>query len=102
MERVLAGTVAEIVVAHRDRLCRFAFDLVEFVCSQSACRIVVHGSHDTETTELADDLLAIDTVFVARNNGERLARNRRERRLHEAAARAQAPEDRQASTHAGA
>lgn len=86
LERVLAGAVEEIVVAHRDRLCRFAFDLVELVCRQSACRIVVHGGHDTEAGELADDLLAIVTVFVARSNRERSARNRRERRARETAA----------------
>lgn len=96
LERVLAGTVAEIVVAHRDRLCRFAFDLVEFICRQAACHIVVHGSHDTEAGELADDLLAIVTVFVARNNGERSARNRRVRaaaQAAEAAAAAQEDQD---------
>ncbi len=40
------------------------------------------GEHDV-TRELSDDLLAITTVFVAKNNGLRAAKYRRERKKHD-------------------
>lgn len=90
LDRVLAGMVEEVVVAHRDRLCRVAIELVEWLFVRAGCRLVVHYSSSddsnesgssTTTTELADDLLSIVTVFVARHNGMRSAENRRRRRL---------------------
>lgn len=72
-----------VVVKHRDRLCRFAYELVEHLFRKAGTKIVVLST-DTESEpnpsgELAEDLLAITTVFVARNNGMRSAQNRRKR-----------------------
>ena len=99
VDAVLRGDVTEVVVAHRDRLCRVAFDLVAHVFHAMGTRIVVHalgGDDDTigaavssdgsRTRELADDLLAIVNVFVARANGQRSAANRRARSAAAAAA----------------
>jgi putative resolvase len=87
LDRAHAGVLAEVVVAHRDRLCRFAVDLVEHVLTQAGVRLVVLDKSleaDTAPTdpaaELAEDLLAITTVFVARHNGLRSAAHRRERK----------------------
>ena len=84
LDRAMRGDVQEVVVSHRDRLCRFAFDLVKHVLERAGCRIVVqHAGVDGSTPgtecELRDDLLAIVTCFVASNNGKRAAANRRER-----------------------
>lgn len=84
LDRALQGTVQEVVVSHRDRLCRFAFELLRHVLERSGCRIVVQhsgvdGSKESES-ELRDDLLAIVTCFVASNNGKRAAANKRERK----------------------
>ena len=84
LERVRRGMVQEIVVSHRDRLCRFAIELVEWLFEKSSCTLVVHGGGDPgPEEELRDDLLAIVTTFVARNNGLRSANNRRERRARD-------------------
>ena len=83
LERVLRGVVQEVVVMHKDRLCRFGSELLEFVFARSGTKFVVHSSSngaETDTRELADDLLAITTVFVARHNGLRSGANRRRRR----------------------
>jgi predicted site-specific integrase-resolvase len=95
---VLRREVSQVVVAHRDRLCRFAIDLMERVFEAMGTKLVVHrageadreeGGGDTgrddSTHELADDLLAIVNVFVAKNNGRRSAANRRARKLRQAA-----------------
>jgi len=96
LDRVMRGDVAEVVVSHRDRLCRFAFELVQRVFKNAGCRLVVHdemsreraggkylGELGTAETELRDDLLAIVTVFVASNNGRRAAAHRRARKKDE-------------------
>jgi len=83
LDRVLEGLVKEVVVLHKDRLCRFGGELVESIFEKAGTKLVVHSEsnsagHTTEQ-ELAEDLLAITTVFVARHNGMRGAANRRRR-----------------------
>jgi len=82
LDRVLDGQVSEVVVMHRDRLARFGVDLIEHILGRAGTRLVVHRQGDAPdgTTELADDLLAVTTVFVASHNGRRAAENRRKRR----------------------
>lgn len=85
LERVFEGGVQEVVVAHRDRLCRFAFELVEQIFAHCKVKLVVLDSYSSPTSELSDDLLAITTVFVARHNGQRSAANRKKRKRDETA-----------------
>ena len=100
LDRAMSGGVSELVVAHRDRLCRFAFDLLEHVFRRAGCRVVVlyksdagtGGDGDGPDAELRDDLLAIVTVFVASNNGKRAAAHRRANRERAAAAADEAGE----------
>lgn len=83
LERVYHGHVEEVVVTYKDRLCRFGFELIQWLFQKSDTQLVVlHGSVEcvNSTTELAKDLLAITNVFVARNNGMRSANNRKNRR----------------------
>lgn len=85
LDRVSSNAVEEIVVLHKDRLCRFGFELVEWICSKHNTSLVVHDKSgvDCDQRELADDLLAITNYFVAKNNGRRAARNRRARKIAE-------------------
>jgi len=73
LEQSLHGNVEEIVVAHRDRLCRFAFELIEFILQQTGCKLVVHDEehHKSADEELAEDLLSIIHVYSCRNMGRR-------------------------------
>ena len=82
LERVHKGTVSEVVVRHKDRLCRYGLELLEFIFKKAGTKLVVLSQEQeaTSTKELADDLLAITTVFVARHNGQRSAENRRKRK----------------------
>ena len=85
LERVLEGLVSEVVVMHRDRLTRLGFELFDFIFSKMGVKLVVHCSTSAEPDEddLASDLLAITTVFVASHNGRRAAANKKRRRLEE-------------------
>jgi putative resolvase len=83
LERVNQGMVQKVVVRHRDRLCRFGFELLEFIFQQKGVQLLVHSKGndmEDDTQELADDLIAITNFFVARANGKRSASNRRERK----------------------
>jgi predicted site-specific integrase-resolvase len=84
LERIHAGGVEEVVVTRKDRLCRFGSELVEWIFAKNGTQLVVLGSDvgadSSEAGELAEDLLSIVTVFVARHNGLRSAANRKRRR----------------------
>ena len=72
------------MVTHKDQLCRFAFELVEWIFIKHDTKVVVLSSDinvdDTEPGELAEDLLLIVTIFTARHNGLRSAENQKRRR----------------------
>ena len=77
LERAMRGDKLRVVVAHRDRLCRFGFDLVRFVIERHGGEIVVLD--DTKASpdkELVDDLLSIVHVFSCRLNGRRNYKNK--------------------------
>jgi predicted site-specific integrase-resolvase len=42
LDRCLAGTIKEVVVAHRDRLARIGFDLLEHIILRSGSVLTVH------------------------------------------------------------
>lgn len=73
LDSCLQRTVGEIVVAHRDRLGRFGFDLIELLVTKAGGKITVLGNNETKTSEqeLADDLLSIIHIFSCRQMGRR-------------------------------
>jgi predicted site-specific integrase-resolvase len=82
LEGVYNNDIGEVVVTYRDRLCRFGFELLEWVFEKHQVKLVVLDSlpqenSSTSAGELAEDLLAITTYFVAKNNGCRASRNRK-------------------------
>ena len=74
--------LGRIHVAHKDRLCRFGFDLVEYVLNQHGATIVVdaNSSPVSDEQELAEDVLSIVTVFGARLHGKRSGQGRKRQR----------------------
>ena len=70
--RLMLGDKLTLVVACRDRLCRFGFELFEYMVEQNGGEIVVldRKVHCPET-ELTTDLLAILHVFSCRMHGLR-------------------------------
>lgn len=84
LDRIHKREVEKVVVAYKDRLCRFGFELVEWILKKSNTELVVlnqlSSSDESGTSELAEDLLSITTVFVARNNGNRSAKYRKQRK----------------------
>ena len=73
LELAIKGNLEELVVAHKDRLCRFGFELLEWiVVTFSKGKIVVLNNHKSSPEEeLCKDIINIITVFGARVNGLR-------------------------------
>ena len=68
LERSLQGAKLKVVVAHRDRLARFGFDLLEWLIERNGGEVVVlsKSHHTSPTDELLQDLRALLSVFAAR------------------------------------
>jgi excisionase family DNA binding protein len=73
LEYAIEGNIEEIVVTHKDRLCRFGFELIENIISkQSNGKILVLNRKETSPQEeLVNDLISIITVFSSRLYGLR-------------------------------
>ena len=80
LEACLNRDVSEVVVAHRDRLSRFGFDLFEFLFAKCGVTITVLNDESVQEPldELAGDLFSIITVFTARYYGARKYNLRKE------------------------
>lgn len=73
LDKAFKGNLQELVVAHKDRLCRFAFELLENIFRRCNVKLIVLNSEDNKSSEqeLAEDLLAIVHVYACRNMGRR-------------------------------
>ncbi len=41
MDRIQHGEIERLIIAHKDRLVRFGFDLIAHIAEESGCEIVV-------------------------------------------------------------
>lgn len=72
LRRLLQGDKFTLVVAHRDRLCRFGFELIEYMFEQNGGEVMVLDSADVSPQrELTEDLLAVLHAFSSRMQGLR-------------------------------
>lgn len=83
LDLVLGGNVSKVVVAHRDRLTRFGFELFELIFSRFGVSLEVMSDNDVKEpiTELAKDIVSIITVFTARYHGSRSYQVRKENQV---------------------
>ena len=82
--RLLQGDKLTLVVAHRDRLARFGFELIEFLIHENGGKLVVLDNGSTEPSEeckLTTDLLSILHHFSCRAYGKRSHQNKTHPRL---------------------
>jgi predicted site-specific integrase-resolvase len=83
LEQAMSGVISEIVVAHRDRLCRFAFELLESIFSRCQVKLVVLDAqeHQSSDSDLADDILSIIHIYSCRSMGKRRYQNKKDKDL---------------------
>jgi predicted site-specific integrase-resolvase len=73
LEQSMLGNIQEVMVAHRDRLCRFGFELLEWILEKNQTKLVVLDRDTQQSTsqELTDDILSIIHVYSCREMGKR-------------------------------
>lgn len=77
LQRLLQGDKFTLIVAHRDRLCRFGFELIEFLFEQNGGELLVLDKEEVSPQqELTEDLLTILHVFSCRMHGLRKYSNK--------------------------
>ena len=73
LDACLQRTIGEVVIAHKDRLSRFGFDLFQSIIEKAGGKITVikNNSNKSSEEELAEDLLSIVHIFSCRQMGKR-------------------------------
>jgi len=73
IERAQQGYKISLAVAHHDRLCRFGFELIEYIIELAGGEIICEDDEmeKSREEELAEDLLSIIQVFNCRQMGRR-------------------------------
>jgi predicted site-specific integrase-resolvase len=83
LESAMSGDLEEVVVAHRDRLCRFAFELIEWIIVSNGGKLTVldHDDSEAKERELAEDILSIVHVYSCRQMGRRRYKSKKDKDL---------------------
>jgi len=73
LDSCIQGIIGEVIVAHRDRLSRFGFDLIKLIIEKAGGTITVidDTQHKSTEQELAEDLLSIIHIYSCRQMGKR-------------------------------
>ena len=72
VDQILAGEVEQVVLAHQDRLARFAYSLLVHLCQTHQCKLVVMNTEKgSPEQELVQDLITITHCFSRRLYGLR-------------------------------
>jgi putative resolvase len=77
IKEVNEGKIESITIAHKDRLCRFGFELIEFMCEDNNVKInIINDDRLSPEQELCQDLTSIIHVFSSRLYGLRKYKNK--------------------------
>lgn len=72
IDRIQRGEILKLIVAHKDRLMRFGFDLLGHIATENGCEIVVANQESlSPQQEMVEDLMAIVHTFSCRLYGMR-------------------------------
>ena len=64
--------VSKIVILYKDRLVRFGYELIEYLCEINDVELeIIDNTEQSKEQELTDDLIQIITVFANRLYGQR-------------------------------
>jgi len=82
IDAIIAGEIALLLIAHKDRLARFGWSLLVHLCEMHGCRLVVMNTVQlSPEQELVQDLITITHCFSSRLYGLRNYRKALEKAL---------------------
>ena len=72
LDACVQGVIGTVVIAHRDRLCRFGFELIQSIIEKSGGNIIITDDeqHKSSEQELSEDLLSIVHIYSCRQMGK--------------------------------
>lgn len=72
INKICQKEVSKVVILYKDRLIRFGFDLIEYICRLHGTEIeIVDNTEKSKEQELVDDLIQIITVYANKIFGSR-------------------------------
>lgn len=72
IDQIVTGQASKFVIAHKDRLSRFGFELIEHLCSVNGCELIVMNNESlSPEQEMVQDMLSIVHGFSVRLYGLR-------------------------------
>ena len=72
VDAIIAGEVSTLIIAHKDRLARFGYDLLTHICATHQCEILVLNQETlSPEQEMVQDLMTIIHCFSSRLYGLR-------------------------------
>jgi putative resolvase len=74
IDESIKGNINEVVIVHKDRLCRYGYELIEDIInkySNGEIKILNKTEKKEMKEELVEDVLQIMNIFVAKMNGMR-------------------------------
>lgn len=78
INRIENNEVSKVVILYKDRLIRFGFELIEYLCEINNVEIeVIDNSECSKEKELTDDLIQVITVFANRLYGQHSKKTKR-------------------------
>lgn len=78
IDKIVNKEISKVVVLYKDRLVRFGFELIEYLCEINGIEIeIIDNTELTKEQELTDDLIQIITVFANRLYGQMSAKTKR-------------------------
>jgi len=93
VDRIVTNQVAALVMAHKDRLVRFGFDLLAHLCRTHNCELRVMNTEPlSPEQEMVQDLMTITHCFSARLYGLRNYRKALQKALSDAPSAQDSPE----------
>lgn len=72
IDRIIFGEISTLVIAHKDRLTRFGYDLIYHFCEMTDCQLIVLNTESlSPEQEMVQDLMTIVHCFSSRLYGLR-------------------------------
>ena len=78
IDKINNQEISRIVILYKDRLIRFGFELIEYLCQINNVELeIIDHTERIKEEELTDDLIQIITVFANRLYGQRSKKTKR-------------------------
>jgi putative resolvase len=73
LDSCMQNNIGEVVIAHKERLSRFGFDLIKLIIEKAGGKITIINDEQNKSTEqeLAEDLLSIINIYYCRQMEKR-------------------------------